>query len=124
MRGHFAMNRGGHFEWILHTIYEIERERFDILDEEETIGEIVRILKNAGSNLTDIGIDNRDFGEFSISLYILYKPYPPYMVCLNMEKNNAAKIIGNTPVINAHIFLCPLLLRLKLSTHTWMRYLV
>lgn len=59
------------------TIYEIEREQFDKLDEEETVGEIVRRLRVSGSDLKDIAIIDREFGEFNVNLYSLSKPYPP-----------------------------------------------
>lgn len=59
------------------TIYEIERDQFEKLDEEETVGEIVRKLKAAGSNLTDIPLIDREFGEATVNLYSLWNPYPP-----------------------------------------------
>lgn len=59
------------------TIYEIEREQFEKLDTEETVGEIVRKLKAEGTNLTDINLNKQDFGDFNVNLYSLSKYYPP-----------------------------------------------
>jgi len=59
------------------TIYEVEREQFEKLDEEETIGEILRRLKAEGTNLTDIKLRNQEFGDFTVNLYSLLKFYPP-----------------------------------------------
>ena len=59
------------------TIYEIEKGRFESLNEEETVGEIVRRLKSAGSNLEDIKLTDREFGEFAVRLFSMTKPYPP-----------------------------------------------
>ena len=59
------------------TIYEIERDQFEKLNEEETVGEIVRKLKAAGSNLTDIPIIDQVFDEVTASFYALRSYYPP-----------------------------------------------
>lgn len=59
------------------TIYEIEREQFEKLDEEDTAGEIVRRLRASGTDLIDIPLGNSEFGEFTVNLYSLSKPYPP-----------------------------------------------
>ena len=59
------------------TIYEIEWEQFEKLDSEETVGEIVRRLKAEGTDLTDITLNNREFGDFTVNLYSLSKFYPP-----------------------------------------------
>ncbi len=45
------------------TIYEIERERFEKLNEEETVGEIVRKLKEAGAEKTSTQPVPNDFGS-------------------------------------------------------------
>jgi uncharacterized protein (TIGR04141 family) len=59
------------------TIYEIEREQFEKLDADDTMGEIVRQLEVDGTNLTKINLANQDFGEFSVSLFSFSKFYPP-----------------------------------------------
>lgn len=59
------------------TIYQIERDRFEKLDEVETIGEIVRRLKVAGTSLTDMTLNVQEFGEFTVNLFSLSKFYPP-----------------------------------------------
>lgn len=59
------------------TIYVIERDQFEKLDIEETIDEICRKLKESGSNLTDIPINDQVNNEFLIRLYNIYKTYPP-----------------------------------------------
>jgi len=59
------------------TIYEIEREQFEKLNIEDTIGEIVRRLDVNGTKLTDISVKKRDFQEFTVNLYTMSKLYPP-----------------------------------------------
>lgn len=59
------------------TIYEIEREQFDKLDEEETVGEIIRKLNVTGSDLMDIALNDEQLGEFTVNLYWLSKFYSP-----------------------------------------------
>ena len=78
------------------TIYEIEREQFEKLDEEETVGEIVRKLKAAGSDLIDINLSNREFGEFTVNLYSLSKIYSPTWL-----KFLSPIIHKNDPILNS-----------------------
>lgn len=59
------------------TIYEIEREQFEKLNAEETVGEIVRRLKVDGTTFTDITLNKQDFGDFIVNLYSLSKYYSP-----------------------------------------------
>jgi uncharacterized protein (TIGR04141 family) len=59
------------------TIYEIEREQFEKLNADDTVGEIARRLRENGTNLTDINLGNQDFREFTVNLYSFSKLYPP-----------------------------------------------
>jgi uncharacterized protein (TIGR04141 family) len=78
------------------TIYEIERDQFEKLDAEETVGEIVRRLRAEGANLTDITLNTQEFGEFAVNLYSLSKLYPPTWL-----RFLSSIIDKNDPILNS-----------------------
>ncbi len=59
------------------TIYEIEREQFEKLNADDTVGEMVRRLTANGTKLTEIILKKQDLGEFTVNLYTMSKFYPP-----------------------------------------------